>query len=159
MPLLADGIHRDLPLPVSLASLPFEDDTEHLLVFVGYPGCPTACPTTLRELSRLLATPDAPRAQVVFLNLLENVPSGEATRYARAIDPRFLAATALPTDRPALVRTFGVPPGGDINSVARHAPRVYRFRREASRWLLTEVHETTSLDAMMSRLVERPEAI
>lgn len=67
-----------------------------LAVFFGFTHCPDVCPTTLQDLSTLLAEvgPSGNRVQVLFISVdTERDTPEELAGYITAIDPSFVALT------------------------------------------------------------------
>lgn len=78
-------------------------------VFFGFTYCPDICPTTLYELTGLLAElgPDADRLEVLFITVdPERDTAEQLTAYMSAFDPRITALRGTIEETDAAVKAF-----------------------------------------------------
>lgn len=105
------------------------------LLYFGYTHCPDVCPTTLADLSRMLAAlgglSPAEQPRVYFISVDPRRDSLALLRqYVRYFNPRFLAATAPAAALEKLTRPLGVafsydPPDGSGNYGVNHSAAVF----------------------------------
>lgn len=89
--------------PKSLAGTPY-------LAFLGFTNCPDICPTTLFELTELMAElgPVADRFRALFITAdPERDTQDVLAQYMTAFDPRILALRGTPEQTAQAIQAFG----------------------------------------------------
>ena len=97
MPLFPVKLDRQ----VDLASLN-RIEAEHMLLYFGYPGCDSACPTTLTTLSQVYnsytAKSDQAQLSIIFVNLIPTTTLSASQAYASTFHPNIKAVQFDPTE-------------------------------------------------------------
>jgi len=113
-----------------------------LLVFFGYPGCGTICPTTLQVLREVYQTHRQPdgRLGVVFVNLRPLDLPGIALDYAHSFHPEF-HAWQLPVEQlEPLMRELGAYVIDQRGNEMLHTGYVYLLRKTPETWRLRALY-------------------
>ena len=103
-----------------------------VVMFFGYTHCPDVCPTTLQQISDVLAAlgPKADRLKVAFVSVdpERDTPASLKT-YLSSFDPRIVGLTGSPEQVAATVKTFRAyakkVPGSSGDYTMEHTALVY----------------------------------
>jgi len=145
-----------LPLRSSLllpTDLPVPAQIHHALLFFGYPGCTTVCPTALRELAQ--AHTQAPgRAQraVLFISVMDEVHPTITQAYAHDFHPDFIGCQWPTSQRQAWMQRLGVSAYPLQIGEWEHSSFVYLLQRSPQGWILTHVFPASQQHAETLRL-------
>lgn len=120
-------------------------------LFFGFTHCPDVCPTTLYELSQLMATlgPAADRLRVLFVTVdPERDTPAELKLYLSAFDPRITALTGTPEAVAAMRRRYRASarkvPGGDSYTMD-HTAVVYLMGADGGFVSTLDMHEPAEI--------------
>ena len=102
------------------------------LVFFGFTNCPDICPTTLQQISDVLAAlgPKADRLKVAFVTVDPERDTPEALKtYLGSFDPRIAGLTGTPEQVAAMIKAYRAfaqkVPGKDGDYSMNHTAMVY----------------------------------
>ena len=133
-----------VPFPVKKQirfDLPVPDTTTHVVLFAGFPGCRTICPTALDTLAAayegMAASPA--RLRVLFVDLEGLVPPEAVRTYATHFHPAFLAWQPTAQERSRLVQALSIyyaPALPDYRKAVQHSGTLYLLIKEQDRWYL-----------------------
>lgn len=118
------------------------------LAFFGFTNCPDICPTTLFELTELMAElgPGADKFNVLLISVDPKRDTQEMlATYMSAFDSRILALRGTPEQTEAVLRAFGasaqkVPTGGG-NYTMEHTAGVFLVDARGGRAGVLDMHE------------------
>jgi protein SCO1 len=118
----------DTGKPVTEASLMGKPS----VIYFGYTFCPEVCPTTLLDLTHLIAKlgPDADKANYVFVTIDPQRDTVKAMHdYVSSFDKRIRGYTGTAQQVAQIAKAYGVyyarEPGGGENYAMDHSTRVY----------------------------------
>ena len=137
-------------LPANSASAPVElpflagRGEDHILAYLGYPGCADICPMSLKRLSdtrnQLIKAGSKADVGLLFVNVQLDTPDEVTLAYARAHDPAFTGYSLRAEDRKALYLALSARGYAEGDNPASHTGFVYWFRRDGSDWYLNRVY-------------------
>lgn len=136
---------KDYQLPF----LPDSGKTAHL-VFAGYPGCGSICPTSMALLKRIY-TEIADKAEflppdVTFVNVELNTPLSVSMRYAQSWHKDFRGYSIQKNEANTIYKELAVQSYFTNQDSSAHQGYIYLFSRNNEAWKL--VHAYAELPAL-----------
>ena len=114
--------------------LPWNSAKKYQLVYCGFPGCTTACPTRLRQLSDLSLTGNED-VELRFASFSDHSLQ-EAQAYAAAFDENIKAHVL--EDKEAFLKQFQLKPRKLENGQYDHRDLLFMFEKSDGKWWLIQ---------------------
>ncbi len=130
--------------PNKEVNLPFKIDNskEKLIIFFGYVGCPTICPTSLSIISQATKTIKDNKLQVVFIGL-SDTSTFATNEFANKFNSNFIGLKLKKNEQRDLIENFNVFWSPEIKKIKReaaHSPYIYFLIKENNSWILKNVY-------------------
>ncbi len=140
-----------IPLTVEKEiSASFLDDitSSKAIVFFGFQGCDSTCPTTLMVLANLLEgeTKLAENPQVIFIDVDSNSSGDAADSFAKMFHQSFIGYHPTKNELNTLIAQFGLNVKQKGSQIS-HQGRTYQLQKEGEKWLLTKVYNPDTFSA------------
>ncbi|MEL6302075.1 MAG: SCO family protein [Pseudomonadota bacterium] len=121
--------------------LPFlsDIDADVVIVFAGFPGCNTSCPTALRAMATVYEQSSSPNTQLVFINIERDARDDLTTQYARAYHQSFAGVTLTRSTASLFARELGLRSFDSTRAALAHSNNIFVLRRESDGWHIAEV--------------------
>ncbi|HBR96369.1 MAG TPA: hypothetical protein DD979_03200 [Gammaproteobacteria bacterium] len=114
------------------------------LVFAGYPGCGTVCPTALATLGQVAthfsARNDLTAPDITFVNIALGTPHAVTQRYAKSWHESFRAYSLRREEASSVYRELALRTYGQYQDPASHSGNIYLFSRQNNTWQLAHVY-------------------
>lgn len=166
------GITLSLPLlPIrsnrSVSIGPFAElEGKQALVYFGYPGCGSACPTTLATLRQIYQEVNSSQLSVAFVDLMPwatDRPSEndlrlfhqESVEYVHNFHPDFKALLLTPSQMEEAKTVFGLDfSNPDEEGVIFHRGYTYLMEKEKQQWTIKMVYRngTPNVNDMVEQI-------
>lgn len=111
---------------------PLKSDKEYILVYFGFPGCSTACPTTLYELAQCFKEMKTDEIELHFINITRGIPSETTELYAKGFHPNFKGFTLNTKLEKQILNEFNIIPIKDFDPVAEHSTFTFLLKSDKS---------------------------
>lgn len=127
-------------------TLPFlpDDGVSVHLVYAGFPGCGTACPTAMMTLSTVVGELRQQHASVIpdvtFVNIERDTPHQITERYTHSWDPEFNAYSITSAEAGSLYRALTIRSFQNSDAASAHLSPIYLFHRDRLNWKLAHIY-------------------
>ncbi|MEL7297895.1 MAG: SCO family protein, partial [Pseudomonadota bacterium] len=123
------------------------------LLFAGFPGCATVCPTTLSVMDRARDLASAQTA-LVFINIQRDAHPGAVRRYVEQFAPDVVTASIDDRSAKPLMRALGIRGFDSQRAASTHRGDIYVLVQREQRWQVADVLHTTPSPEMLAALVD-----